>query len=125
MKTLAAILLVTFSSAAALAAASYAGNGVLGFYDAKGVGACGATLDASKEFVSVSAQHWTSANPNKDPLCSKNVQVTYNGKSYKLAIKDKCQACSANRLDLSKAAFLKFAGANAGTLSNASWSIVD
>ena len=46
--------------------------------------------------VAVSASYWTTPNPNNDPLCTGvSVQVTYNGRTITVPVRDKCRAAAA------------------------------
>jgi hypothetical protein len=99
------------------------------YYDNEGYGACGTWINAATEMlVAVPASYWTSANPNLDPLCSGvSVQVTYNGKTITVPVKDQCPSCEPNHIDLSQAAFAQFASADSNTtpgVLNVSWKFV-
>ncbi|OJH38916.1 RlpA-like double-psi beta-barrel domain-containing protein [Cystobacter ferrugineus] len=126
MKRRFAALLITLTATAAVAASvSFKGNGDLRYYNAAGYGACGTQINGAKElFAAVPSRYWTASNPNKDPLCKQLVLVTYDGKSIKVPVKDKCPGCSANTLDLSQPAFQQLGNLDLGILKGASWSIV-
>jgi len=101
-------------------------NGDFTFYNDASLGACGAPIDASSQMlVSISHTLFTSANPNKDPLCLKCVEVTYKGKSIKVPIKDKCMGCEAPHIDLSQPAFTQFVPTGVGHVYGASWKVVN
>ncbi len=101
-------------------------NGTATYYDDKGLGACGTSIDAASQmFVAVSHTYWTTANPNSDPLCSGvSVQLSYGGHTLTLPVVDKCPSCDAGHLDLSKPAFAELADPSVGVLQNVSWSFV-
>ncbi|KAK0413545.1 hypothetical protein QR680_006864 [Steinernema hermaphroditum] len=86
-------------------------DGDFTYYDNSGYGACGSEINAAEEdLVAVSASFWTSDNTNNDPLCeSVCVEVSYNGNSITVPVKDKCPSCEKQHLDLSKSAFEQLA----------------
>src|SRR5690242_21744037 len=67
-------------------------NGNATYYNDSGFGACGTFLNAGSEMlVAVPAAYWSTPNPNNDPLCSGvSVQVTYNGRTITVPVRDKC-----------------------------------
>ncbi|WP_430785333.1 cysteine/serine endopeptidase inhibitor [Actinoplanes sp. G11-F43] len=81
------------------------------FYNDAGYGSCGTPINAATEMlVAVSHTWWTTANPNLDPICQGiGVEVTYNGRTITVPVKDKCPSCAAGHIDLSQAAFARFA----------------
>jgi expansin (peptidoglycan-binding protein) len=93
-------------------------NGNATYYDNAGYGACGTWLDANSEMlVAVSASYWTTPNPNNDPICSRvSVQVTYNGRTITVPVRDKCPSCASGHIDLSKPAFAQLADTNLGNI---------
>jgi hypothetical protein len=103
--------------------------GIATFYNDAGYGACGTPINAATEMlVAVSYQWFTTANPNNDPLCTGvSVQVTYNGKTITVPVKDKCPSCDATHIDLSQAAFGQFASTDPATtpgVLNVTWQFV-
>ncbi|MER5432162.1 cysteine/serine endopeptidase inhibitor, partial [Streptomyces sp. NPDC002588] len=80
---------------------SYTGKAT--YYNDVGYGACGTPINASTELlVAVSYQWWTSANPNNDELCQGiSVEVSYNGRTITVPVKDKCMGCTSEHIDLS------------------------
>jgi expansin (peptidoglycan-binding protein) len=115
-----AILGATAGSAEAAAAGIPVGqvqNGKATYYNDAGYGACGTWLNAASEMlVAVSYTWWTTANPNNDPICQHSVQVTYNGKTITVPIRDKCPSCDATHIDLSQPAFQQFANTSVGVI---------
>lgn len=88
------------------------------YYDNAGYGACGTWLDANTEMlVAVSPSYWTTPNPNNDPICTGvSVQVTYNGRTITVPVRDKCASCGSGHIDLSKPAFARLADPNLGNI---------
>ncbi|KAH7713173.1 expansin B [Aphelenchoides avenae] len=96
------------------------------YYNDVGYGACGTQIDASGQLLAaVSHTQWTSANPNADPLCQKCVQVSYNGKTITVPIKDKCPGCAADHVDLSLPAFQQLENPDVGRAKGATFAVVD
>ncbi|SMD27096.1 cysteine/serine endopeptidase inhibitor [Kibdelosporangium aridum] len=93
-------------------------NGNATYYDNSGYGACGTWVNAATEMlVAVPASYWTSPNPNNDPLCKGvSVQVTYNGRTITVPVKDKCPSCGSGHIDLSRPAFAQLADPNLGNI---------
>ncbi|CAM4079236.1 cysteine/serine endopeptidase inhibitor [Kibdelosporangium persicum] len=93
-------------------------NGNATYYDNSGYGACGTWINAATEMlVAVPASYWTSPNPNNDPLCrGVSVQVTYNGRTITVPVKDKCPSCGSGHIDLSRPAFAQLADPNLGNI---------
>ena len=99
-------------------------TGSMTFYNDSGFGACGTAINAATQnLVAVSFQWWTTANPNNDPLCSRSIQVTFNGNTITVPIKDKCPTCDASKIDLSLPAFQSLADPNVGII-NVTWTVV-
>ena len=92
-----------------------------------GYGACGTQIDAAtQDLVAVSYTWWTSANPNNDPLCQGiSVEVTYNGKTITVPVRDKCPGCTAEHLDLSQTVFQQFAPLSVGVINGLTWKFVN
>lgn len=123
MKPLPITILLMLTAAGAIAAtASYSGNGKMSWYDAAGYGACGTQINANTQLLAaVPSVYFTTANPNKDPVCKQCICASYKGKSIKVQVKDKCPGCSADKIDLSKPAFAKLAPIDVAVISGASW----
>jgi hypothetical protein len=105
-------------------------TGTATYYNDAGYGACGTLINAATEMlVAVSHTWWTTANPNNDPICQGiSVQVTYNGKTITVPVKDQCPSCDANHIDLSQPAFGQFAStdpSNTPGVLNVTWKFVD
>lgn len=101
-------------------------SGKMTYYTDKGYGACGTPIDAtSQDLVAVPASWWTSANPNNDPLCKGiSVEVSYQGKTIRVPVKDKCPSCDRTHIDLSKTAFQKLAPLDKGVINGITWKFV-
>ncbi|KOG63828.1 lipoprotein [Streptomyces griseoflavus] len=101
-------------------------NGKMTYYNDRGYGACGTPIDAtSQDLVAVSAAWWTSPNPNNDPLCAGvKVQVTYNGRTITVPVRDKCPSCASTHIDLSQAAFRKLVPAGTDMVPQVTWKFV-
>ena len=99
-------------------------SGPASWYNDAGYGACGTQINAGTQLlVAAPAGLWTTPNPNNDPLCSKSIRVTYNGKTITVPIKDKCPSCANNKIDLSQPAFASLADTSVGII-NVTWQIV-
>jgi rare lipoprotein A (peptidoglycan hydrolase) len=53
--------------------------------------------------------HFTTPNPNLDPMCGKRVKIMdlTTSKSIVVTVRDKCEACKMNDIDVSPSAFEK------------------
>ncbi|MEU3862610.1 cysteine/serine endopeptidase inhibitor, partial [Streptomyces sp. NPDC028722] len=101
-------------------------SGQMTYYNDSGYGACGSVVDAAgQDLVAVSHEWWTSADPNQDRLCrGVDVQVTYNGKTITVPVKDMCPSCTADHIDLSQTAFQKLAPLEKGLVKGITWKFV-
>ncbi|MFF5860050.1 cysteine/serine endopeptidase inhibitor, partial [Streptomyces sp. NPDC012751] len=101
-------------------------SGQMTYYNDSGYGACGTVVDAATEdLVAVSHEWWTSEDPNQDRLCKGvKVQVSYNGKTITVPVKDMCPSCNADHLDLSQTAFEKLAPLEKGLVKGITWKFV-
>eukprot|EP01132_Coremiostelium_polycephalum_P001339 gene1339-1690_t len=93
-------------------------NGQASYYNDNGFGTCGTQINAATQvLVAAPVAHWTSSNPNNDPLCNNvYIKVTYQGKSITVPVKDKCPSCPANKIDLSQPAFSQLANTDLGVI---------
>ncbi|KAG8765149.1 hypothetical protein FRC12_007662 [Ceratobasidium sp. 428] len=62
-------------------------------------------------------------NPNHSKACGKMTTVKYQGKSTKVKIVDRCEACGRNDIDLSPTAFKKLGKLSEGRLKGVTWSL--
>jgi hypothetical protein len=101
-------------------------SGKMTWYDTPGLGACGEEIDpATQDLVAVSSRWWTTENPNDDPICQAiSVQVSYNGTTITVPVKDKCPTCEETHLDLSKSAFAQLAPLDQGNVEGITWMFV-
>ncbi|KAG8740561.1 hypothetical protein FRC12_015953 [Ceratobasidium sp. 428] len=60
-------------------------------------------------------------NPNHSQACGKTANFTWNGKTIKVGIVDRCYACGPDDIDLSPSAFQQFAALGVGKLQGSSW----
>ncbi|HEX8866623.1 MAG TPA: cysteine/serine endopeptidase inhibitor [Lentzea sp.] len=121
----AALTLVATTDASAAIPFGQVVDGKATYYDDRGTGACGDPIDASSEvLVAVSPVYWTAPNPNNDRLC-RNVFVvaTFNGKTVRARVRDKCMGCGRDHIDLSLPAFRKLADPDRGVI-NLKWKFV-
>jgi expansin (peptidoglycan-binding protein) len=124
-----AVTVTSITSASAATTAIPIGQQITGsmtYYNDAGYGACGTVIDAaSQDLVAVSYTWWTTANPNNDPVCQGiSVQVTYNGTTITVPVKDKCPSCDSGHIDLSQTAFQKLAPLSVGVVSGITWKFV-
>jgi len=82
------------------------------YYNDKGLGACGSSIDASSQrLVAVPKSFWTSSNPNNDPLCKgTSVKVKYKNKTATIPVKDQCPGCDSKHIDISEPVFRQLTG---------------
>ncbi|KAI0790220.1 RlpA-like double-psi beta-barrel-protein domain-containing protein-containing protein [Irpex lacteus] len=91
-----------------------------------GIGVCGLVNTAADHVVAVSTILFDSflssptAPPNTDPLCGKQITVTYQGRSTTVTVADRCASCAEFDLALSPAAFSDLADLSLGRL-RAQW----
>lgn len=123
----AAVALFGFGQDLSATPVSDSRTGKMTWYDNMGTGACGTDINpAVEDLVAVSHQLFTSANPNDDDLCKGvSVEVTYNGNTITVPVKDQCMGCTAEHIDLSKAAFQKLANLDVGAVTGITWKFVD
>ncbi len=125
---LAAVVVAVFSAGKDIAADPVSATpGKMTWYGVEGTGACGTKVNAAtEELVAVSHELFTAANPNNDWLCKgASLEVTYNGKTLALPVKDKCAHCSAEHIELSKAAFQKLEPDTGRRDVPVTWKLID
>ncbi|KAH9922488.1 plant expansin [Fomitopsis serialis] len=92
-----------------------------------GLGACGITNTNSDYIVAVSENlfdnypGYTGGNPNNNPVCNKQITASYNGKSVKVTVTDRCTGCATTDLDFSPSAFQQLADLSVGRLHGMTW----
>ncbi|KAN0000566.1 hypothetical protein ACTFIZ_001010 [Dictyostelium cf. discoideum] len=100
-------------------------SGQVTYYNDQGYGACGTAIDANTQFLAaVPPAYWTTANPNLDPVCGKQVKLTYNGNSITLPVRDKCPGCPTNNIDISAPAFTQLIGSLGPGRVSVTWEFV-
>ncbi|ADV25612.1 hypothetical protein I305_04582 [Cryptococcus gattii E566] len=91
------------------------------YYQYNTAGACGNVNPDSAYIVAVSAllfDNWpgyNGLNPNNNPICGHQVNLTWEGTSITATVADRCPGCELRHLDLSRGAF--------GALSNYDYDI--
>jgi hypothetical protein len=135
----AAVIVAALGAGTALAAAMASTHGTAGlpvgepitgsitYYNNVGLDACGASIDASSQYlVAVSPHWWTTANPNDDPIChGVSVQVTYKGKTITVPVEDECASCDADHIDLSQPTFADLAPLSVGVVNGITWKFIE
>ncbi|KAI0759660.1 RlpA-like double-psi beta-barrel-protein domain-containing protein-containing protein [Irpex lacteus] len=90
------------------------------FYN-PGIGVCGLVNTATDRVVAVdSFLSSPTAPPSTDPLCGKNITVTYQGRTITVIVADRCASCAEFDLALSPAAFSDLAPLSLGRI-HAQW----
>ncbi|KAF8522601.1 plant expansin [Hysterangium stoloniferum] len=126
------VLLLATSVASVPLAKRQTNQGEATFF-APGLGACGITNSPADFMVAVSAQLFASllhpsddaqsmGNPNKNPVCGKQITANANGKSVTVTVEDRCPGCAQFDLDFSPAAFNVLADPSVGRLQGVTWS---
>ncbi|KAI0092387.1 RlpA-like double-psi beta-barrel-protein domain-containing protein-containing protein [Irpex rosettiformis] len=90
-----------------------------------GTGACGIFNTAQDHIVAVSGAFYdtfpgATPNPNNNPICGRQMTVTYQGRSTTVTVTDRCVGCALHDIDLSPAAFTDLAPESAGRIQ-VSW----
>jgi hypothetical protein len=98
-----------------------------GTFYGTGLGACGITNNDGQYIAAVSHllfdafPGYNGVNPNKNPICGRQVTATYQGKSVTVTLTDRCAACKLTDLDFSPAAFNAIADPSVGRISGMTW----
>ncbi|KAK2809025.1 hypothetical protein FQN49_008654 [Arthroderma sp. PD_2] len=108
-------------------AAGAACLGEITFYDG-GVGSCGDPINTDSDDV-IALPHGLmepldGGNPNNNPLCGKQVSITYNGVTSTATVKDKCQGCEGKSIDMTRHLFVKFGLETAGRIPGVKWHFI-
>lgn len=64
------------------------------------------------------------ANPNLNPFCKREAEITLNGKTARGTLVDKCAGCQGQSIDLSHALFQELASESMGRIHDVSWKFV-
>jgi hypothetical protein len=100
-------------------------NGTSTWYNDAGYGACGTQINAATDWlVAAPYSYWTTPNPNNDPICALSIEVTYQGQTIRVPVRDKCPSCDAGHIDLSAPAFGSLANRDIGVI-NVTWKFVN
>ncbi|THU90164.1 hypothetical protein K435DRAFT_676481 [Dendrothele bispora CBS 962.96] len=95
-----------------------------GTFYTPGLGACGVTTTESDLICAVAHEFfdgYAAGNPNKNPICNKQIDVTYQGKSVTVTVVDRCEGCKGYDLDFSPTAFDHLASRDLGRIQGISW----
>jgi hypothetical protein len=82
-------------------------SGVATFYTT-GTGSCGKVSQDSDHIVAISyvlMNAKSTGNPNNNPYCGQQIEVSRGGKSVVCTVVDTCEGCTPEHLDLSPSAF--------------------
>ncbi|KAG6882289.1 hypothetical protein C0993_011232 [Termitomyces sp. T159_Od127] len=96
-----------------------------------GLGACGIVNHDSDHIVAVSHflfdafPGYNGINPTTNPVCGKQISVSYQGKSVIVTVADCCEGCALTDLDFSPAAFDILADPSVGRLDGITWHWMD
>jgi len=99
--------------------------------DKTSIGACGNPIHGDQNLAALSHLFFdtypgATANPNKNPLCGKQIKVTYQGHEVTATIADRCSDCEGEfNVDLTPVAFNVLGDPNTGRLFGATWDFVD
>lgn len=98
--------------------------GDLTYYDL-GLTACGQVYTNKDMVAAIAFGHFTTPNPNLDPMCGKKVKIVDPGtsKSIIVTVRDKCEGCKMNDIDVSPSAFEKFKPKTVGRFK-VSWDFI-
>ncbi|ORX45486.1 hypothetical protein DM01DRAFT_1294621 [Hesseltinella vesiculosa] len=99
-------------------------SGRITWYQPSGTGSCGTTISNTMIVALNQQQMNNGANSNKNPLCGKQVNIQYKGKSVTATIVDTCPDCPQGALDVSPLVFQSLASLGVGVLQDVSWSFV-
>lgn len=95
----------------------FSGEGT--YYDTE-MGACGIVNSGDEKVVAISQylfdKYTPNGNPNKNSLCGKKINASYEGKTVEVTIVDRCVGCKEHDLDLSPSAFADIADKGLGRI---------
>ncbi|KAJ7155636.1 plant expansin [Mycena filopes] len=123
---LAPALLPTASSTPVESRAATVNSGDGTFFE-PGLGACGIQNTAQDAIVAVGHGVFdtfpgATPNPNLNPICGKQIQATFGGKSIIVTVEDRCAGCAgAADLDFSPSAFAQLADPSVGRIHGVEW----
>ncbi|KAI0753801.1 RlpA-like double-psi beta-barrel-protein domain-containing protein-containing protein [Fomes fomentarius] len=117
------VVLAALSAATVAYAQSGAGDAT--FYT-PGLGSCGHP-NVETDFIAAldPTTMQNPANPNANPLCGRQVQVTGpDGRTVMVTVADTCPGCAPGSIDLTPAAFQQLASLDVGRLQGVSWTLL-
>ncbi|KAI0790207.1 RlpA-like double-psi beta-barrel-protein domain-containing protein-containing protein [Irpex lacteus] len=126
MARLSQILTLTVLAAASLTSGAPSAKRQVGqTFTGDGLGACGRSNTAADHIVAVSASFYDTfpghtTNPNNNPVCGRQMTVSYQGRSTTVTVVDRCVGCQLHDIDLSPAAFSDLAPTSVGRIQ-VSW----
>ncbi|KAK4460397.1 RlpA-like double-psi beta-barrel-protein domain-containing protein-containing protein [Cladorrhinum samala] len=89
-----------------------------------GLGACGKVNSDGQLVAALNRATFDpktpNGNPNRNTLCGRKIRLSYQGKSVDVTVVDRCAGCGPNDVDLSPAAFKRFAPLVKGRITG-SW----
>ncbi|KAG8910554.1 hypothetical protein FRC01_006266 [Tulasnella sp. 417] len=94
-----------------------------------GLNACGTVDKPTDMIAAIASQNFDSypgatGNPNKNPICGKQVEACWEGNCVTVRLRDRCDGCQENDLDFSPSAFQKLADLELGRLKGMKWRYV-
>ena len=100
-------------------------TGDITYYDVSvGLGSCGTSATNTDNVVALSYLDMKNGlNPNVNPLCGREVSISYNGHTHRAKIWDTCPTCASGSLDLPQALFDAVAPEGDGRVHGVSWSL--
>ncbi|KAK8085865.1 RlpA-like double-psi beta-barrel-protein domain-containing protein-containing protein [Apiospora hydei] len=93
-------------------------------YYTAGLGACGQTNNNNDAIVALPSSFFTAGNPNLDPVCNRNIRITYQGKSKTAKVVDKCAGCAGNSIDVTPSVFTALVGGLGAGRVKVTWDFV-
>lgn len=81
-----------------------------------GLTACGQVYTDEDMVAAIAFSYFTTPNPNVDPMCGKQAKIVdpVTSKSIIVTIRDKCEYCKTNDIDVSPSAFEKLNSKSVG-----------
>ncbi|KAF8994825.1 RlpA-like double-psi beta-barrel-protein domain-containing protein-containing protein [Cyathus striatus] len=120
LATAATILLSAVSSVFAFTGEEQVGDG-------RGIGSCGTVINDSDYSAAVAHALFDTypgagSNPNANPICGRNLRLTYQGRSVTVKVVDRCADCEGMyNVDLTSTAFQQLAPLSVGRLFGVQW----
>ncbi|KAI0554177.1 RlpA-like double-psi beta-barrel-protein domain-containing protein-containing protein [Xylaria curta] len=87
-------------------------------YYTPGLGACGVYNSEQDAIVALSRElfdpHTPNGNPNLNTYCGRKIKISRGGKSVVVTVRDRCEGCQKNDLDVPVKVFSQLANPNDG-----------